>query len=193
MILSTALLFAVSACATVAQQADNVALRANGLLGRLPGAGGPPVASGPAGGQFPNQQFGGGVAPQQTTLFGPAPPAPQLQQAQPALPTQPAPQVAALQQPVVFRQASFGQGGQRQLSSAPISATQAQIADVQIKLYSLNINPGPPNGILGLETANAIAFFQRRIGMRVDGAISEMLVYQLESTIRQDLDSRRLR
>ena len=78
-------------------------------------------------------------------------------------------------------------------SASPIAATQGQISDVQIRLYSLNINPGPPNGVLGLDTANAIAFFQRRVGMRVDGAISEMLILQLERAVGQAATARRLR
>ncbi|MCZ6603713.1 MAG: peptidoglycan-binding domain-containing protein [Alphaproteobacteria bacterium] len=165
--------------------------------------GGQSALSGPAGGQFPNQGLGGGVGQPytnfqlgaQSTLPPPQVAAiqPQFQrQIQPQIQPQPQPQPQLQRQPAL-QQVNFQPALGRNPSSTPIAATQAQIADVQIKLYSLNINPGPPNGILGLETTNAIAFFQRRAGIRVDGSISPNLIFQLDRAANQAAESRRLR
>ncbi len=210
-ILGVALLIATTGCADLANQADRASARANGLLSFLPGAGAPvggvqqgngvPVNSRQlaANQQFGNQQFGGGIAgagqqpiPQQ---FGQqqAQQLPQPQMQSFAIQGQPGLQTASVQQSGL-QQANFQSGMPvGHASAAPIAATQGQVTDVQVKLYSLNINPGAPNGVLGLETANAIAFFQRRVGMRADGAISEMLIMQLNGAVGQTQGALQLR
>ena len=171
-----AILVATTSCASL----DRALFRANTAAERIPGVGGQSALSGPAGGQFPNQGLGGGVGQPytnfqlgaQSTLPPPQVAAiqPQFQrQIQPQIQPQPQPQ---LQRQPAMQQVNFQPALRRNPSSTPIAATQAQIADVQIKLYSLNINPGPPNGILGLETTNAIAFFQLRArGIRRSGGL----------------------
>lgn len=209
-ILGVALLLAATGCASLADQADLATNRASGFLSFLPGAGRPGQGGGVAvnspqfatNQQVTNQQFGGGVvAPSfQPTAqqigqqqFG------QQQLGQPqmrsfAIQGPPSAMPGAVQGPTGLQQASFQTGVPvGHASSTPIAATQGQVTDVQVKLYSLNINPGAPNGVLGLETANAIAFFQRRVGMRADGAISEMLFMQLNSAAGQAQGARQLR
>lgn len=193
-----ALLAVTTSCARVAERVDRFLVGSSQAVSRLPGGGDPNFATGSNDGTQINQGFGGISTPGQPTFgAGVAPaqaqPVAQQQVQQQALAQQQGLQRAAPQRMPGIQQAGLPPQTGGQPSPEPIAATQGQIADVQIKLYSLNIYPGPPNGILGLETANAVAFFQRRVGMRVDGAISEQLMFQLDRAVAEAERARRLR
>jgi len=62
------------------------------------------------------------------------------------------------------------------------SFDRALVKDIQQRLNSLGFNSGPPDGIYGAGTRQAIESFQRSQGMAVDGKPSAELLAQIEST-----------
>ena len=84
-LVGAAIMLAAGGCASIADSADRFALRANGLLQKLPGASDPPPTSNTVAGQqmignqqfatnqpfAGQQQFGGGIATQQSFVQQP--------------------------------------------------------------------------------------------------------------------------
>jgi peptidoglycan hydrolase-like protein with peptidoglycan-binding domain len=64
--------------------------------------------------------------------------------------------------------------------------TPATIVEVQTLLTQHGLNPGPVDGIMGKATTNAIRHYQQRMGLPVDGRITEELLLMLRQPPQDD-------
>ncbi len=67
------------------------------------------------------------------------------------------------------------------LASAPIKPTKQLVAKTQTLLSKLGYDAGPADGIMGNKTRDAIAQFQQRVGLSMNGEITAELLRELEA------------
>lgn len=70
-----------------------------------------------------------------------------------------------------------------QRHTAPSGPTQSEVLEVQQGLARLGYNPGTPDGLMGPNTASAIAAFQRDNGLRQIGTVNATLLSHLRTTV----------
>ena len=85
--------------------------------------------------------------------------------------------------------ANGGATGGSSWSSAPetLPTGRALVREVQSGLAQLGFDPGPPDGLMGTRTRNAIMDFQRQIGRPVNGDASQALLQDLRAAKHQGL------
>jgi localization factor PodJL len=67
--------------------------------------------------------------------------------------------------------------------SHPLGATPREITQAQQLLIAIGSSPGPADGVMGGQTANAIRDFQRSAGMTVTGRVTPELISRLERAV----------
>ena len=67
------------------------------------------------------------------------------------------------------------------VASAPIGENPESIRKAQALLGKLGYDAGPADGIMGAKTKRAIAEFQQRVGLGINGEISRELIAELEA------------
>ena|GEM_PF-1916381 len=67
--------------------------------------------------------------------------------------------------------------------SHPLGATPREIMLAQQLLVTIGFAPGPADGMMGTQTANAIRDFQRSAGMAVTGRVTPELISRLERAV----------
>ncbi|MFQ5995056.1 MAG: ankyrin repeat domain-containing protein [Acidiferrobacterales bacterium] len=78
--------------------------------------------------------------------------------------------------------------GHREIEGLLVSRIRAlnkRVAEVQRLLTELGYNPGPADGLFGRRTAAAIRAYQREVGLRVDGIVSDALVEHARTSVEQ--------
>ncbi len=67
--------------------------------------------------------------------------------------------------------------------SQPLGASPNEVALAQEFLNRLGFTAGPPDGIMGPRTAEAIRLFEQRVGLSVTGRVSTALLSRLEAAV----------